>query len=260
MKKITSLVLAACILLAVPFTFTSCFHKCDFSGDWNADDLSHWHECTDEECDKAEIADKADHVWNEGEITAKATQEADGTKTYTCEVCRTTKPEVIEFTGFTGIEWNEIFSADTFDNFTYVEEATVKGEGFEISSISTYKCTATQGFVSIEMLGQKENQFFGGKEAEDKKKVMQYTLFEILKYKKFQYDAENKVYVLVGEMYIEALDAYASSATLRFENGLPVEFIYSGSIEAEGIKMEYVSKATFSDFGTTEVKIEEAMT
>ncbi len=257
MKKITSLILGICILLTGLFAFTSCFHRCDFSGDWKSDNLSHWHECASEEC--KEIADKADHVWNEGEITTKATQEADGTKTYTCEVCRTTKPEVIEFTGFTGIEWNEIFSADTFDNFTYVEEITLKEEEYEIVSTSVYKCTETQGFVSIEMFGQKENQFFGGKEAADKKKAMQYTLFEILKYKKFQYDAENKVYVLVGEMYFESLDTYATEATLRFENGLPAEFIYSGEVEDEGIKIEYISKVTFSDFGTTEVKIEEAL-
>jgi hypothetical protein len=258
MKKITSFILATCILLAVPFAFTSCFHKCDFSGEWSADNVSHWRECADEEC--TEISDKADHVWNEGEITAEPTQEADGTKTYTCEVCRTTKPEAIVFTGLTEKEWNEIFSEKNFDNFTYVEEATVKGDGFEIVSTTVYKCTATQGFVSLEMLGQKQNQFVGGDEAKEIKKAMQKSIFDLLKFEDFEYDAENKIYNLVGELYVESIGGNASEATLRFENGIPVELIYTGEVESEGIKMEYISKATFSDFGTTEVKIEEAMT
>lgn len=258
MKKVTSLILGVCILLTGLFAFTSCFHKCDFSGDWKADNLSHWHECASEEC--AEISDKADHVWNEGEITTKATQEADGTKTYTCEVCGTTRHEVVVFTGLSEEEWSEIFSEDIFDNFTYVEEAIVKGPGIEVSSTTVCKYTEKQVFVSLEMLGQKQNEFIGGEEAAATKKSMQKSIFSMVNYENYEYDAENKVYKLVGDLYIDALGANARTATLRFEDGLPVELIYTGITETEGVKMEYISTVTFSDFGTTEVSVEETLT
>ena len=104
MKKIISVLLVCCLLSACCVTLVSCGHECTFSSEWLTDETSHWHACTGEEC--KEISDKADHTWNDGEITTKPTQEADGVKTFTCTVCELTRTEPVEFTGMTEDEWN----------------------------------------------------------------------------------------------------------------------------------------------------------
>jgi hypothetical protein len=45
------------------------------------------------------------HSWDDGKVTTEATCSADGVKTYTCTVCRTTKTETISATG--EHTWNE---------------------------------------------------------------------------------------------------------------------------------------------------------
>ena len=88
MKKIFSILTALCLLLSLGVTMISCGHKCEFSTVWNGNDIHHWHICTSEEC--TEIADKTEHSWDDGNITNEATQDADGTKTFTCTVCSVT--------------------------------------------------------------------------------------------------------------------------------------------------------------------------
>ncbi len=63
------------------------------STQWASDEESHWHPSTcghDEEKDAL-----ASHVWDEGEVTTPATEEAEGVKTYTCTICEETKEEAI---------------------------------------------------------------------------------------------------------------------------------------------------------------------
>ena len=95
MKKFLSVFLSFCLLFSFSVTLASCAHKCEFSSEWSKDEASHWHVCTKEDC--AEVADKADHTWDEGKITTIATQEADGVKTFTCTVCAQTKTESVVF-------------------------------------------------------------------------------------------------------------------------------------------------------------------
>ena len=73
---------------------------------WSKDNDHHWHECKNANC--TEIADQAEHNWNEGEVTTPATCTTDGEKTYTCTVCRATKTKTIPATGHAwDTEWSK---------------------------------------------------------------------------------------------------------------------------------------------------------
>ena len=62
--------------------------------EWSSDKTHHWHKCTaHENC--AEQMDKAEHDWDDGEVTKAATCAQKGEKTFTCETCGATKTEEI---------------------------------------------------------------------------------------------------------------------------------------------------------------------
>lgn len=251
MKKITSLILLTCVLITSIITLASCIHECEFTDEWTADESSHWHNCSNEKCE--EISDKANHTWDEGIITTKATQESDGVKTFTCSVCNNTKNESVAFTGLSKEDWNEIFSQENFKNFTYFEEAVVTANGIEVTTSGLYKFTETKAYCLVSAAGQTAEDTLTGLEATNTKKQMVDSILSLAKYEIFEYDAENKIYNLTGEMEIASLNTTAKSATLKFENGKPVQLIYTCDIVSQGIVMECISTVNFSDFGTTEI-------
>ena len=116
MKKILSMLLVVCLLLSACVGLTSCSHKCSFEEKWTTNEASHWHACTDKSC--TNVSDRADHVWDEGEITKKPADEADGEKTYTCTTCGYTKIETVVYTGMTEEAWNAALSTAAFENCT----------------------------------------------------------------------------------------------------------------------------------------------
>ena len=61
-------------------------------GEWEHNVILHWHEC--EVCSK--VLDDAEHIWDEGVITKEPTTDAEGEKTFTCDVCKATKTEAID--------------------------------------------------------------------------------------------------------------------------------------------------------------------
>ena len=68
-------------------------HDHTFATEWSSDATHHWHAAT---CTHtSEIADKAEHTWNEGEVTTAPTEEAPGVKTFTCTECTATKTEEV---------------------------------------------------------------------------------------------------------------------------------------------------------------------
>lgn len=68
-------------------------HTHKYSSEWDKDATHHWHNPT---CDDTEeLKDKAEHTWNEGEVTKAATCAEKGEMTYTCTVCEGTKVEEI---------------------------------------------------------------------------------------------------------------------------------------------------------------------
>lgn len=64
------------------------------------------------------IVEKKAHVWDEGEVTQAATCTVNGTKTYTCNNCKTTRVEEIVATGHKNIEYRNY------------KEATCAEEGY----------------------------------------------------------------------------------------------------------------------------------
>ena len=74
--------------------------------EWSKDNDHHWHKCKNANC--TEIADQAEHSWDEGTVTTPATCTADGVKTLTCTVCSATKKETIPATGHAwDTEWSK---------------------------------------------------------------------------------------------------------------------------------------------------------
>ncbi|MDY4813482.1 MAG: leucine-rich repeat protein [Ruminococcus sp.] len=69
----------------------------NYSTNYIFNEKSHWrlcHVCGDK-------TDFGAHVWDDGKVTKEPTCTKDGIKTYTCEICDTTKTEVINATGHT---------------------------------------------------------------------------------------------------------------------------------------------------------------
>ena len=67
--------------------------------EWSKDNDHHWHECNNANCDA--VKDKAEHSWDDGEVTTSPTCTAAGVKTYTCTACSATKTEPVPATGHT---------------------------------------------------------------------------------------------------------------------------------------------------------------
>ena len=67
-------------------------NKHNFSSEWKNDEQYHWHECMTKKHN--DMADKADHTFNEGVVTTPATETSEGVLTLTCTVCgfQKTKP------------------------------------------------------------------------------------------------------------------------------------------------------------------------
>ncbi|MBQ3019473.1 MAG: hypothetical protein IJD77_02635 [Clostridia bacterium] len=64
-----------------------------YSSSWSSDGTHHWHAATCEHT--SEVKDKETHHWNAGVVTKEPTEDAEGEKTYTCDVCLKTKIDTI---------------------------------------------------------------------------------------------------------------------------------------------------------------------
>ena len=249
MKKFLSILLAACLLVSMSVMLASCGHKCEFAEEWSKDENSHWHECTGEDC--TEIADKADHTWDEGKITTKPTQEADGVKTFTCTACEQTKTEAVAFTGMTEEEWNAAFDAAVFENFVYTEKATVKGNGMTIDTESTYKFTKDNAWIKMVMYGQTVEQFAPSKaDAIELRDETVASIKDITAFAKYKYDAATKTYKATAEIEIEALGEDTTDVTLTFANGKLAKIEYNLSYTENGTELTVNSVVTLADYGT----------
>ncbi len=231
----------ACVLC---FALASCAHECVFVSEWSSDDTSHWHACEKEKCE--EIADKADHTWDEGVITTAATQEADGVKTFTCTVCKHTKTESVTFTGLTEEAWNAALADDLFKNFTYVTESkTVYGT--ETSEVKiTYKFVDDKIWGKMESGDETEEESVEGTEATEYKNQIVKSIKEIAKFDSFKYDAATKTYIIDAEDKTDIGDV-----SIKFANGKLAEIkcSYEETYNEITTKVEYT--ISLSDYGTT---------
>ena len=117
---------------------------------WSYDETDHWHACTVE--DHTDVADKAAHEWNDGEITTEPTLTTKGVKTFTCDVCKATKTEDVDMVAMqlSNYEYNHKNSAFNF-RYTY-------GTDFK-SIISAAKGYTDRKTEVILTLGGKEYSF-----------------------------------------------------------------------------------------------------
>ena len=99
-KTFIAILAIAMVLVLSLAVLTACNNKKhDFSSKWEYDETSHWHECMTKK--HSDVADKADHTFDEGVITTPSTEDATGVKTFTCTVCGYQKTESVPQLGHT---------------------------------------------------------------------------------------------------------------------------------------------------------------
>ncbi len=238
------------------YTKTETIPKCVLSADFKKDETSHWHTCTNEGC--PEIYEKADHTWDEGEITTKPTQDADGVKTFTCTACAATKTEPVVFTGMSRAEWTAALSTSAFENFSYVEKATISATGFSMEVEEHYKFTADDAWIKVVMAGTSEETYAPDTESAIEARI---SLLESLKaiasYSAYEYDAKTKTYQANRQIYIAAYSASTSDVSLTFEGDRLTEIHYSISVVENGIPLLVTASVIISDYGTVVLPIPE---
>lgn len=248
MKKLLSVLLIVSMLFLMSAMLASCGHTCTFSDAWTGDATHHWHACTNEKCEL--VADKAEHIWDEGKITTKATQEADGVKTFTCTACAQTKTESVVFTGMTEADWNAAFADSVFENFVYTEVGEVEGTGFSMETETIYKFTEDDAWVKMTIAGQSEESYAPGKtEANAARSQMISSIKAISPYAKYSYDAESKTYKANSEIYIAGVGASTSDITLTFADGKLVKGEYTVDVVKNGVTMTAFAVVTLSEYG-----------
>lgn len=142
MKKSLSYILSVCLCLSFCVMLASCAHKHVYKTEWTADGTHHWHVCEKEDC--TELADKAEHSWDEGKITVPAEAGTPGLKIFTCSVCGETRDEeLVMKTTVTDEEWAKAIAAS---NFTVYSTVTERGE--QTSSTEKITDTTVDQFIS----------------------------------------------------------------------------------------------------------------
>ena len=147
MKKILSLLLL--LSLFTTATLTSCAHKHVMSADWSTDNTYHWHACEHEGCTKS--ADKAEHTWNEGEITVPATIDGVGARDFTCIVCGYVKTELFNVrTTVTNEEWAAALALSNFTvTATMIERHRQDTLLMKVTDSAMYIKTDDYSFFSV---------------------------------------------------------------------------------------------------------------
>ena len=197
------ILLCLCTVVTLCASLSACSHKCEFSTEWSKDASAHWHACTKEDC--PEIADKADHVWDEGEITTEATQEADGVKTFTCTACAQTKTEAVAFTGLSKEAWNAALDTAVFENFTYTETATTTGSGVSVNTETIYKFTKDTAWAKVTMAEQSQESYAPDKaSANELRTQLVDSIKKMAPYAKYEYDTTTKTYKATEKIKIDA--------------------------------------------------------
>lgn len=265
MKKLVSLLLAMAMCLSMGMMFTACDnHEHTFKTEWATDAGYHWHECEGENC--LEVADKAEHTWDDGKITTEATEEEKGKKTFTCTVCNATKGEDVAFEGVSEEKWEQSLSEQKFDNVTINYE--LNNETMEqtcvvkIAGDKVYR----GGTVMMEGMDAPEEMtvVFDGEEAVIQKTMFLEVFLGLLAERdNFVYDAEKNVYINPKDVSVDVESSEDHRANETMKNG-EVKFNANGLIEffsCELTETVYFNDTvrsittnatwTFSDYGTT---------
>ncbi len=249
MKRTLVLLLTLALLLSTLAVLSSCNkHECTFATEWSHDDTNHWHACVGEDC--VEISEKSAHMWNDGEITTKATQEADGVKTYTCTVCSHTKTESVSFTGMTKDEWNLIIHPNNLKNFTMDMKMLLSAPSMDVQANAsmTIKITEDAVYLYAKAAGETNEEIYEGESMDEISDIV-----AVLDYSNFTYDTEAKIYRAKGKISIPWDDSEPTDVTVRFENGKLVEMKYSYSMKIgdNDVNTDVNTTVSFINYGTT---------
>ena len=268
MKKLVSLLLTVCMCLSVGAMLTACAeeHTHTYKTEWANDATHHWHECEGENC--LEISDKAEHVWNEGSVTAEATADADGEKTYTCTVCNAAKSETFAFEGVREDQWQASIAEQKFDNVTinYTFENT------DMTQTHIVKIADNKVYreMTVTVSGQDPmtmSQLFTGDDGISQKNMFLTMFLAFLAERdNYVYDKETGEYKSPDEVTVKVVPIGSeNSYNIEVMTNGKVKFDANGNLEYfsctikdtvykdEEPKSEVVGDVvwTFSDYGTT---------
>ena len=227
-----------------------------------------------DDCD--EVADKAEHTWNAGEVTTPATATAKGVKTYTCTACAQTKTE--EFEAVTTVTAEQFAAAFNFgSNWTYVFDLTYSDNSKE--HYETKRAGDLYSYYNIdhddegevdyedayfvqkdgetvyrydqEIVG--EDEYFVKTVEDDEyeefvNRMFTYNTPDAFKdFSLYEYDAANNCYKTKAPM-----DIYGTTVTVvtfTAVDGKIVQFTYT--LEEDGETMAFVGNITYGDASVT---------
>lgn len=173
-KSFIAILAIAMVLVLSLAVLTACNkNKHEFSSKWEYDETSHWHECMTKKHN--DVADKADHTFDAGNITTPPTEDAAGVKTLTCTVCGYQKTEPVPQLGHsfdmdnwkydTQKHWHPATCAHTDLKKDEAEHTWDKGEVIKPADygvVGTKKFTCTvcgyEKTEDINALGAKDNE------------------------------------------------------------------------------------------------------
>ena len=134
-------------------------HEHTYAEAWTSDATHHWHAATCGHADEKSGYDE--HDWNAGEVTTEPTEETEGVKTYTCEICEETKTESIPvlehehtyaeaWTSDATHHWHAATCGHTDEKSGYDEHDWDAGEVTtepteETEGVKTYTCEVCEG-------------------------------------------------------------------------------------------------------------------
>lgn len=173
-KTFIAILAIAMVLVLSLAVLTACNNKKhDFSSKWEYDETSHWHECMTKK--HSDVADKADHTFDAGNITTPPTEDAAGVKTLTCTVCGYQKTESVPQLGHTfdmdswkydaQTHWHPATCAHTDlkkdeAKHTWNDGVITKPSDYGVVGEKTFTCTVCryEKTEPIDALGAKDNE------------------------------------------------------------------------------------------------------
>ena len=241
MKRKFILVIAVLTVVLMSLALVSCGHECEFKTEWSNDATHHWHDCVGKKCEL--VSDKAEHSWNEGEITTPATQGASGVKTFTCEVCGGTKTEPVEFKGLTEDQWKAALESSVFNNFRCIEDTNSIIAGYTVLSKTDCKFTNDKAHLSVTINGVTEEADFNTMyDVNSNRNSIVDVVKSIALYDSFKYDAEEKIYKAKYWVPIEGYGVSTPNVTIKFDDsGRIIEIKYQINTTQSGVSIRVTS-------------------
>ena len=276
MKKLVSLLLTVCLCLGVLVSLTACGHEHTFSTTWSKDQTHHWHACEGKDC--TEVADKAEHTFNAGEITTAPSKAAAGTKTFTCTACGATKTEPVAYDPETTVTAEQFANAFNLGNnwtisfFAFHPVYEQKMSIVQKRADNKFHCIETMMDAAGTVLDTYEdfdeivnNVWYGYRydnnaQAFDKVTItdpveqrlasmMDDYLPDCIKtFTDYTYDAQSKSYVAASILNTQS-NTTLTNVSLSFEDGALVALSYV--IDMEGAAVTYDATITYGDATVT---------